>query len=1460
MAEEWGEGAEVNGPPAYHSSKNARRMSIQASRPDYLKSLRNNLGEGNAALESEKFKEEEAQSGGEPSLTVAQLRNRYSVLQVAKGGDSLAKSKREVLVRISNYSYNVPIMVDAPQVKTVMNQSPCYAVSSFFSHLREYFSGGRKIGDVFGHYEKKPILKDISLVLKPGTTYLVMGPPACGKTSLLKAISGLLPSHVGANGEPKKRKAHSSGRIEYNGVSVEDDPNLVLQNLVSFVCQHDNHAPFLTVRETFEFANDCRTGTTGKGTSEEEIEDKKLSENLTIDGLDLAVCSETFVGDANNRGVSGGQRRRVTVGEMMVGQNPVACADEISTGLDAAVTYDIARSIVNFSKAAGTTRLVSLLQPGPETFSLFDEVILLAKGQVIYAGPIDEVMDYFASLGYHPPNTMDVADFLQSVATPDGELMFHAGDSPAEKHYSSEEFADAFRSSDRYRKIEAELSSEVPHNWGKKQTQTVDEEAPASNEEGDGTGGAAVPDEYKKQYANSLSTAIGLNTKRHLTLLKRDKEFLIGKTIENFGMGIGMALIFCQAAAYPSSINGSDALANFIDGGCKDEQFNAKVSEGYQKLLAGTYSSIFLTAFHILLGTLTSTPDEVDTRIIYYKHANARFHQAAAYLIGRQVSQLPLLAMEIVAFGVPFYFIAGLAYDPAAFFIYLAMLICYKFALKMLYGILAMTLPKKANVQGIGTFLYLLTTLFGGFVVYPETIPYYYTWLYWINPMQWAMQGMASNQFYSSVYNGVGCASIPALGNWALRSPRGWQTGKEWIGYSFAFMIPFTIGCGLVVWLALKYIRIEPERQHVKEEVSIGKVKQQANEFNIPFIPVDLTFDTLVYEVEASTTKETLRLLNEVSGAFMAGRMCALMGSSGAGKTTLMDVIALRKTSGTITGKVELNGYEQERTSFLRCSGYVEQFDVQQPELTIRETVVFSARLRLDANDPAIGDDTTKLQFVDHVLDTMELTDEQTLQVGSFEEGGLSFEQRKRLAIACELAGSPSVIFLDEPTSGLDSRGALVVIRAMRRISDSGRTVCATIHQPSAAVFEMFDDLILLKKGGNVVFFGELGEESSKLVEYFEARGAKPIERGENPAAWVLRAYAGENTSNDVDWAELHKESDQFKMVRDQIEAVRKSLDESKRLTFDSTFSTPLMERMALMLSRMLTIYRRSPPYNMTRLLVSAFYAFILGSIFVQTAYSRESIVWSENRAAALIGTMFLSLNVIGTTAMTMAIPVSKRIRDVFYKHRASGMLGHNALAYSMAVAELPYLTLVAFSFVVVYCATAGLFTTAGNFFWFFLFFFLHTASYSFFAQCFMCLVRDEKTVGALQGVWIGLNLFYAGFVVLPQNFFSFFELGIWINASRYALEGIVFTQFQGLNIPVKAEFGSPYWFSLGCTVETAETCDKTSTLVEYADNYFGGKFSASNRGLDVGILISWNILALFGTWFCLKKFNYVNT
>ena len=133
-----------------------------------------------------------------------------------------------------------------------------------------------------------------------------------------------------------------------------------------------------------------------------------------------------------------------------------------------------------------------------------------------------------------------------------------------------------------------------------------------------------------------------------------------------------------------------------------------------------------------------------------------------------------------------------------------------------------------------------------------------------------------------------------------------------------------------------------------------------------------------------------------------------------------MDVLALRKSSGSIEGEVRLNGHLQEPLSFRRCMGYVEQFDVQSAPLTVRETCEFSAKLRLESSDPAVTPESTK-QFVDQTLQMLELTSIEDFQVGDDATGGLSFEQRKRLSIAVELVANPSIIFLDEPTSGLVS-------------------------------------------------------------------------------------------------------------------------------------------------------------------------------------------------------------------------------------------------------------------------------------------------------------------------------------------------------------------------------------------------------------------------------------------------------
>jgi ABC-2 type transporter len=222
-------------------------------------------------------------------------------------------------------------------------------------------------------------------------------------------------------------------------------------------------------------------------------------------------------------------------------------------------------------------------------------------------------------------------------------------------------------------------------------------------------------------------------------------------------------------------------------------------------------------------------------------------------------------------------------------------------------------------------------------------------------------------------------------------------------------------------------------------------------------------------------------------------------------------------------------------------------------------------------------------------------------------------------------------------------------------VPDTGRTVCATIHQPSSAVFEMFDDLLLLKKGGNVVFFGELGRESVNLVEYFESKGANPIKFGENPAAWMLTCYSGEHAETTMlDWGAVYRQSKQYEEAQKGIAAIQTATDESKKIAYDEVFVTTFWQRLWLMIERLYRIYKRSPAYNLARLMIAIFYSFIIGSVFLQRNGRRD--IWTENELSvcclnvfdatnvyiltrgvpsikqAVLSTMFLSLIVIGTS------------------------------------------------------------------------------------------------------------------------------------------------------------------------------------------------------------------------------------
>jgi ABC-type multidrug transport system ATPase subunit len=268
-----------------------------------------------------------------------------------------------------------------------------------------------------------PVLERASGIIRPGRTTLVLGPPGAGKSVFLKTLSGRMLHSPG--GEQK-------GQIKYNGKDLAQLSNLAAW--AAYVGQSDEHQRLMTVRETLQFAWQCRREALfhdsqamkdlrdrfGEAGVERLGNFRDVEVDLCLAILGLTGCADTIIGDDTLKGVSGGEKRRVTLGEMLVTGAQLLCADSVSTGLDAAATYDITAFLSRAAKVLNQTIVVALLQPPPDVIDLFDDLICLAQGRVIYHGERGKVLEYFESLGFKCPVDKDLGDFLQELPTTEG--------------------------------------------------------------------------------------------------------------------------------------------------------------------------------------------------------------------------------------------------------------------------------------------------------------------------------------------------------------------------------------------------------------------------------------------------------------------------------------------------------------------------------------------------------------------------------------------------------------------------------------------------------------------------------------------------------------------------------------------------------------------------------------------------------------------------------------------------------------------------------------------------------------------------------------------------------------------------------------------------------------------------------------------------------------------------------
>ncbi|KAK1004547.1 hypothetical protein LTR54_007546 [Friedmanniomyces endolithicus] len=1005
----------------------------------------------------------------------------------------------------------------------------------------------------FGKKESKQIIRNFNGLMKSGEMLIVLGRPGSGCSTFLKTIAGEMhgltldkDSVVHYNGIPQKQMMKEfKGEVIYNQ-------------------EVDKHFPHLTVGETLEHAAALRTPNRRPlGVSKKDFVKHITQVVMAVYGLSHTY--NTKVGDDFVRGVSGGERKRVSIAEMALAGAPILAWDNSTRGLDSATALTFTRSLRQNANITGSAHAVAIYQASQAIYDLFDRAIVLYEGREIYFGPGNRAKAYFEEMGWFCPVRQTTGDFLTSVTNPAERQTREGFENRVPR--TPDEFEAYWQRS----KLAATLQKEI---------QAYELEYPHGDagqlEELRATKNAAQGKHARKgsPYNASIGTQITLNAKRAYHRMMNDKASTLTPIIANIIMALIIGSVYYGTPQATVAFTSKGAVLFF---------------------------AVLLNA----LSAIAEINNLYSQRPIVEKHASYAFYHPWTEAIAGLVLDVPIKFLQAVAFNVILYFLAGLRPEPAQFFIFFLINFVSTYVMAAVFRTMAALTKTISQAMALSGVLILAIVIYTGFMIPVSYMHPWFGWIRYINPVYYAFEILIANEFHGRQFE---CSQFipgytPLQGNSYICSSKGAVAGQYTVSgdayiataysyyYShvwrnFGILLGFLVGFLVIYFIATelnssttstaevlvfrrghvpKYLQASKNGDAKDEEDAVAeKSAEPAEGDEVNAIPPQtdiFTWRDVVYDIEIKG--EPRRLLDHVSGWVRPGTLTALMGTSGAGKTTLLDALAQRTTMGVITGDMFVNGKPLD-SSFQRKTGYVQQQDLHLETATVRESLRFSALLR----QPRSVSKAEKHEYVESVIKMLGMEDFAEAVVGVPGEG-LNVEQRKLLTIGVELAAKPKLLlFLDEPTSGLDSQSAWAICAFLRKLADNGQAVLCTIHQPSAILFQQFDRLLFLRKGGQTVFFGELGENSHSLLEYFERNGARKCGEDENPAEYMLEIAADKN----FDWHDAWKNSSEAQDIQHEIENIHREkadvVDDDDDPTAHQEFAVPFTTQLWEVLHR----------------------------------------------------------------------------------------------------------------------------------------------------------------------------------------------------------------------------------------------------------------------------------------------------
>ncbi|KAL6746463.1 P-loop containing nucleoside triphosphate hydrolase protein [Haematococcus lacustris] len=505
-------------------------------------------------------------------------------------------------------------------------------------------------------------------------------------------------------------------------------------------------------------------------------------------------------------------------------------------------------------------------------------------------------------------------------------------------------------------------------------------------------------------------------------------------------------------------------------------------------------------------------------------------------------------------------------------------------------------------------------------------------------------------------------------------------------------------------------------------------------------------------------------LLDHVSGRITRG-LYAVMGPSGSGKTTLLNTLACRLDRNTkVSGELRLNGRGYSAAELKKCAGYVMQDDLLNANLTVEETLMYTAELRLP---PSLTHEM-RLQRVLDVLEQMGLVHARYTLVGSPMKKGISGGERKRLCVAQELLTKPLLLFLDEPTSGLDSVTALSLITRMRRLADAREcTVVTTIHQPQAKIFNLFNYLLLLQKG-RIVYQGD----SQKALAFFSDTGF-PCPAYENPADHFLDVITP-NMSDSKEHLALRE-----KQLTDNYLNIAPDVDVNEGANHPLLLpreATPWSTQFATLFRRTMKEQWRKKGMLMTQMVQSVVIAILIGTVFLKIGDTQTSTV----RRQPVLFFCCINQGMFGAMTIINSFP-SERMLSL--RERAAGTYYVSAYFLAKSTAETIFQLLIPVVFSVAAYFLIGLQQTAVKFFTFTCFMILCSLASTSLALAVSAWARTTDMAVTILPMALEVCRLFGGFFLSPANLPSYFS---WLDALsfyKYTYVAISLNELDGLQL-----------------------------------------------------------------------------